>query len=51
MLRQYLDDTTAFGTRSHIPLRITTAVIKNGVQFVRNEFVGRENPERFGVPT
>ena len=50
MLGQYLNDTTTFGAGGYVPLEITTAVIENGIQLVGDEFVGREDAERFGVP-
>lgn len=49
MLRQYFDNTTALGARSYIPLEVTAAVVKNSAKLVRNEFVRRENTERYGV--
>ncbi len=51
MLGQHFDDATALGSRGNVPLEVPARVfaLKDGVEFVRYEFIGREDTERLWV--
>ncbi len=50
MFGQDLDNSSTLVSGSHIPLEVTSAVTKDGVELVGNELIGREDTEALRVP-
>ena len=45
MFRQNLDDTSALGSRSNVPLEVAPGGFEDGIELVGDEFVGGEDAE------
>ena len=45
MFRQDFNNTTTAGARSNVPLEVSACVFEDGIELVRDELIGREDPE------